>query len=111
MRFELKTYKPDKKTVDKTYKANAIKLSFGTVRGFLKEIPIEEIDLTDGNQIAMILLRKWEQIVPLFTDIFPGLTEDELDTCKIDEMADVVKGVFAYMTTEINSLIGGSEKN
>ena len=111
MRFELKTYKPDKKTVDKTYKSNAIKLSFGTVRGFLKEIPIEEIDITNRKQIAMILLRKWEQIVPLFTDIFPGLTEDELDTCKIDDMGNVVMGVFAYMTTEIDSLIGGSEKN
>lgn len=109
MKFELKTYKPDKKTVAKTYRSNSVKLHFGTVRGFLKEIPLDGLDLNDGQALGLILLRKWEQIIPLFTDIFPGLTEEELDTCEIADMVTVVQDVFVYMSEEIGKL--GSGKN
>lgn len=109
MKFELKTYKTDKKTVAKTYRSDRIRLHFGTVRGFLKEIPVDEVDLNDGQAIGMLLLKKWENIIPLFTDIFPGMTEEELDTCEIADMVTVVRGVFAYVTEELGKL--GSEKN
>lgn len=109
MKFELKTYKADKRTVAKTYRSDRIKLHFGTVRGFLKEIPVNEIDLNDGQMLGLILLQKWESIVPLFTDIFPGMTEEELDTCEIADMVNVVRGVFTYVTEELGKL--GSGKN
>lgn len=106
MRFELKTYKSDKKTVAKTYRTDKFSLRFGTVRGFLREIPVEEIDLNDQRVLGMLLLRKWECIVPLFTDIFPGLTEEELDTCELADMAAVVRNVFVYLSEEIGRLSG-----
>lgn len=110
MKFELKTYKPDKKTVDKTYRANRLDISFGTVRGFLKEIPFDDIDMNDGRMLGMLIMQKWEQLIPLYTDIFPGLTEEELDTCKIGEMAEVIRAVFVYITDEIRKM-NGNEKN
>jgi hypothetical protein len=38
MKLELKIYKKDKKTVEKTYRANAIELRFGTIRRTLQII-------------------------------------------------------------------------
>jgi hypothetical protein len=109
MKFELKTYKPDKNTVSKTYRTDRIKLKFGTIRKLLKDIPIDEIDLNDNQALVVFMLKKWEHIVPIFLDIFRGMTEAELDTCEIDEMADVVRGIFAYASEEFGKL--GSGKN
>lgn len=110
MKFELKTYKPDKKTVAKTYRSDRIKLHFGTVKGFLKIINPEKINLEDKEQLATILFLNWEKIIPLFSDIFPGITEEELDTVEIADMIGVVRSVFVYLTEEVNNLTGG-EKN
>ena len=109
MRFELKTYKSDKKTVARTFRSDRVSLRFGTVRGFLREIPAEGVDLNDQQAVGMLLLKKWDCIVPLFTDIFPGITEEELDTCELADMIAVVREVFAYMSEELGRL--GSGKN
>lgn len=37
------------------------------------------------------------------------MTEEELDTCEIADMVNVVRGVFAYVTEELGKL--GSGKN
>ena len=104
MKLELKTYKNDRKTVAKTYKATSFDLSFGTTTDLLKGIDIEKIDIDDTKTLAMLILSKWDCIVPTFMDIFPGISEDELRTCKTSDMVAVVKGAFIHLTESLNGL-------
>lgn len=110
MKLELKIYKKDKKTVEKTYRANAIELSFGTIRRTLQIIKPEELDLNDEQALGRKLLGAWTMVEPLFTDIFPGLTAEELDRAKLPEMVRIIRQVFAYLSDEIGRL-GDSDPN
>ena len=67
------------------------------------------VSLKEISERQQISKKYLEQIIPLFTDIFPGLTEEELDTCEIADMVTVVQDVFVYMSEEIGKL--GSGKN
>lgn len=110
MKLELKIYKKDKKTVEKTYKANTIELSFGTIRRTLQIIKPEELDLNDEQAVGRTLLGAWTMVEPLFSDIFPGLTEDELDRAKLPDMIVIIRQVFAFLSEEIGR-IGESDPN
>ena len=110
MKLELKIYKKDKKTVEKTYRANTVELSFGTVRTVMQVIKPEELDLNDEQSVGMALLNGWTVVDPLFSDIFPGMTSEELDRAKLPDMIRVVRQVFAYLSDEIGRL-GDSDPN
>lgn len=107
MKLELKIYKKDKKTVEKTYRANTVELSFGTVRTVMQIIKPEELDLNDEQALGRALLAGWSIVDPLFSDIFPGLTSEELDRAKLPDMTRIIQQVFAYLSDEINRLGGG----
>ena len=109
MKFELKTYKADNKTVAKTYRSDRVGIRFGTVKGILKAIPKEGIDLNDDMAVGRLLLQEWENISPLFRNIFPGLTEEELDTCEIEDMIEVMRVVIAFASEKFGEMVGGSK--
>lgn len=108
MKLELKIYKNDKKTIAKTYKTDAVELSFGTVRKAMQVFRPEELDLNDEQAVGRALLNGWSIVDPLFSDIFPGLTSEELDHAKLPDMIRIVRQVFVYLSEEIGRLTGDS---
>lgn len=99
MKLNIYGKRDGKKVVVKTYEAEAYDLMYGTVEDFLQLIDVQNIKIlqsetVEENQIlgvADLIKNCFDQIAPLLTDVFDGLTAEELRNAKVSEVIDVVK--------------------
>lgn len=78
----------DKKKVEKTYTAEGYDLMLGTVEEFVRIIDVDK--LNDNVAVAGMILKGYSQIKPLIKDIFPEVTEEELNRVKVTELVQVI---------------------
>lgn len=92
----------------KTYTTDTIDFSFGVVEDVLDALNLE--NLSDKNQIAIMVVKCSKQLRPFLKEIFEGVTDDELRTVKMSNLVEVFKGLYHYASVELGLLVS-DEKN
>lgn len=80
--------KNDKTKIDKTYTVEGYDLMLGTVEEFVQLIDVDK--LNDNTAVAGMVLKGYGKIKPLIKDIFPGITDEELNRVKVTELVQVI---------------------
>ena len=80
--------KDDKKTIEKTYTVDGYELMLGTVEEFVNIIDVDK--LNDNTAVAGMVLKGYGKIKPLIKEIFPGITDEELNRVKVTELVQVI---------------------
>lgn len=80
--------KNDKTKIDKTYTVDGYDLMLGTVEEFVQLIDVDK--LNDNTAVAGMVLKGYGKIKPLIKDIFPGITDEELNRVKVTELVQVI---------------------
>lgn len=95
----------DKKKVVKTYEASEYDLCFGTVEDILNVVDLDKLAGADNKELLKavcgLALRSMPTVKWLLCDIFPGLTEEEIRSCKIKEIARVLIDVVAFAVSQL----------
>lgn len=103
--IKLNIYDRETKQIKKTYTVDSIDLMFGTVEDILNVVDIDK--LTDQTEVAKMVIKGWAQLKPFLKDIFPGLTDDEIKGVKINEMIPVFFDIFKGISENMGVLISG----
>lgn len=89
MAITLKIYeKEDKHKVEKTYTAQGYDLMLGTVEEFMRIIDIDK--LGNNVEVAKMVVKGYGQIKPLLRDVFPEVTDEELNRTKVSELIQTI---------------------
>lgn len=80
--------KHDKSKVEKTYTVDGYDLMFGTVEEFVNVIDVDKLD--DNKEIMRMIIEGYSKLKPLLKDIFPGISDDELDRTKVTDLVRVI---------------------
>ena len=87
--ISLNIYKEgDKKAIEKTYTVEGYDLMLGTVEEFVNIIDVDK--LNDNTAVAGMILKGYSKIKPLIKDIFPEVTDEELNRVKVTELVQVI---------------------
>lgn len=104
MEIKLNIYKGKK--IEKTHTVDGYDLMFGTVEDFVNIIDIDKLD--DTKALAVMIVKGFSQLKPLFLDIFPELTEEELKRTKVLDLVDTIMQIgqaigesFAYLGNQM----------
>lgn len=101
--------KDGRKAVVKTYTAETYELLWGTCEDVAAALNLDDLETgTNAELIKMavnLLMGSMDTVKGLFLDIFDGLTEEELRSASIKEMAQVLVDVVLYTlrTLEIHA--------
>lgn len=110
--MKLNIYKGDE--IVKTYEKDSYRLHFGVVEDVAQAVNLDE--LKDGTEaeilrmIAKLVITSLDTIKGLMKDIFPGLTDEEIRDCSVDEMAMVIFEVIEFTIKQLN-IRGNKPKN
>jgi len=100
------------RAVEKTYTTDTYSLLFGTLEDFIKAVDIDAImgcntDAEFISEVSKAITQGFELISPLFMDVFPGLTKEELRKAQVQEMVSVVLGILTYTMSGIFKTTNG----
>lgn len=110
--MKLNIYKGDE--IVKTYEKDSYRLRFGVVEDVAQAVNLDE--LKEGTEaeilrmIAKLVITSLDTIKGLMKDIFPGLTNEEIRDCSVDEMAMVIFEVIEFTIKQLN-IRGNKQKN
>lgn len=110
--MKLNIYKGDE--IVKTYEKDSYHLRFGVVEDVAQAVNLDE--LKEGTEaeilrmIAKLVVTSIDTIKGLMKDIFPGLTDEEIRDCSVDEMAMVIFEVIEFTIKQLN-IRGNKSKN
>lgn len=109
MELKLNIYKG--REVEKTYTANTYDLMFGTMEDFIGIIEPDKLfgdNKTEMGEAATKLISGGlSQIKPLYLDVFPGLTEEELRRTRVTDLIVIGKEILKYSLSEIKKASTG----
>lgn len=110
--MKLNIYNGDE--IVKTYEKDSYRLRFGVVEDVAQAVNLDE--LKEGTEaeilrmIAKLVITSLDTIKGLMKDIFPGLTNEEIRDCSVDEMAMVIFEVIEFTIKQLN-IRGNKQKN
>lgn len=96
----------DKNKVEKTYTAQGYDLMLGTVEEFMRIIDIDKIG--DNIEVAKMVVRGYGQIKPLLRDVFPGITDEELNRVKVNELVKTIIQIGLSIADGLKELYQGN---
>lgn len=96
----------NKEKIAKTYTSESYDLMLGTVEEFMQIIDLDKIN--DNMEVAKMLVKTYSKIKPLLRDIFPGVTDEELNHVKIKELIPVVIQVGESIADSLDILNQGN---
>ena len=103
----------NKRQVVKTYEADSYDLPFGVIEDVADVIKLDTIQTGSNTELikmaADVVLRCKDTVKDLMKDIFDGITDEELKTAKVTEMALVLIEVVKYTGEQLNK--GLTRKN
>ena len=103
----------NKRQVVKTYEADSYDLPFGVIEDVADVIKLDTIQTGSNAELikmaADVVLRCKDTVKDLMKDIFDGITDEELKTAKVTEMARVLIEVVKYTGEQLNK--GLTRKN
>lgn len=92
----------------KRSEAHLISIKFKTVRLLMDILKIEEME--SNTDMFRMLSGAWGEIKKILNQIFPDLTEEELDEVDLSDLLPILKKVIAYSIAKTMS-IPHDEKN
>lgn len=105
----------EKKSIVKTYEANAYELMFGTVEDLIDAAKLDKIESGTDAEIVMaatnLVTNSMDTVRELLKDIFDGLTDDEIRHTRVSEIVNVIVDVIMYAIGQISIFGGGKGKN
>lgn len=103
----LNIYKKDNnKEIEKKYQVEGYDLMLGTVEDIINIIDVDK--LNDKKEVAKMVVKGYSKIKPLLFDIFPGVTDEELNRVKIKELMGVMVDVAAAAAESLEALTVGN---
>lgn len=96
----------DKNKVEKTYKTEGYDLMLGTVEEFMRIIDVDK--LGDSVEVAKMIVKGYGQIKPLLRDVFPGITDEELNRVKVTELAQTIMQIGMAVADSLKVLNQGN---
>lgn len=107
MTLTLPIYKGRK--VVKTYKADSLCVSFGTVEDIIGALHLDSV--RTEKEIGFAVLGALGQLKPLLRDIFDGLTDAEIRCTHIDDLVRLFGDLYQYAVSSLGAVTDGSAKN
>lgn len=105
MKLNIYGKKDGRKAVIKTYTAETYELLWGTCEDVAGALNLDELETGTNAELIKVavnlILHSMDTVKSLFIDIFDGLTEEELRSASIKEMAQVLVDVVIYTLTEL----------
>lgn len=96
----------DKNKIEKTYKAESYDLMLGTVEEFMQVIDIDKVG--DNMEVAKMVVKCYGKIKPLLKDVFPGVTDEELNNVKIKELIPVIIDICTSIVESLDLVKSGN---
>ena len=107
--ISLKVYaRDDKRKVEKEYTAEGYELMLGTVEEFMRIIDIDK--LGDSMEVAKMIVKGYGQLKPLLMDVFPEITDEELNRTKVNELVQTVIQIGLSIGDSLKELSSGNPK-
>lgn len=105
MEIKLNVYDKSNKVV-KTYTANEVNLSFGVVEDVLALINVDTItntkdDVTLMKEVLKVVVGGFGTVKTILKEIWPEITEDELRSTNIKEVANAIIAAVKFAFAEI----------
>ena len=101
----------DKRTVVKTYEANAYEIMFGTVEDIIDAAKLDKIETGTDAEIVMaatnLVTSSMDTVKDLLKDVFDGLTDDEIRHARVSEIINVIVDIIMYAVSQITLFGGG----
>lgn len=106
LNLELNVY--DKKgKITKTCTAQMVDLEFGTIRGIMEVLNVEDIE--DTAQLLKTVYGAWDKVTEVLSQCFPDMKHDDWEHVKIRELLPMVVNIMRYSFAEIMTI--PKEKN
>lgn len=96
----------DKNAVEKKYTAESYDLMLGTVEDLMQLIDIDA--MTDNIAITRIVVKAFNKLKPFIKDIFPGVTDEELNRVKVKELIPMFVQVFKSIGDDLDLIKTGN---
>lgn len=101
--MELKIYKNQTEVI-KTYKCEHYDITWGTVNKVLALFDLE--NMTDGVALLKVISQCRAEINTVLMDMFPEITEEELERVKIKDLIPLIEGIFGFSFKELVGIFG-----
>lgn len=98
--------KENKNKVEKTYTAESYDLMLGTVEDLMQLFDVDK--MTDNIAIAKMVVQGYSKLKPFIKDIFPGITDDELNRVKVKELIPAFVQVFKTIVDDLDLIKTGN---
>lgn len=112
MNIELNVYKG--KDVVKTYSAEEVHITVGTVEELLKVIDIDDlIGLSDsrlGVEILKLAVKNFSKFKTVIKDVFPEMTDEEYSSLRVEDLARAIFRILTYTLGTFASIEGDKKK-
>lgn len=109
MELKLNIYKGKK--IVKTYTCNTIDVRFGVLVDVINALNFEAMKRGDKIEIAAMVVKCLDQVLPFLYDLFDGVTEEEIRNAKTSNIIEIFKDLYGYAMSEIGIAASNTEKN
>ena len=96
----------DKNKVEKTYTAESYDLMLGTVEDLMQLIDVDK--MTDNMAITRMVVKGYGKLKPFIKDVFPGVTDEELQRVKVKELIPTFVQIFASIVDGLDLIKTGN---
>ena len=86
----------------KTVEAQFVELRFGTIRGLMELLNVENID--DTGELLKTVYQAWDKLTSIMNKMFPDLNEDDWDNLKLSEVVPVLIQILRTSFVQILSI-------
>lgn len=86
----------------KTVEAQFVELRFGTIRGLMELLNVENID--DTGELLKTVYQAWDKLISIMNKMFPDLNEDDWDNLKLSEVVPVLLQILRTSFVQILSI-------
>lgn len=96
----------DKNKVEKTYTAESYDLMLGTVEDLMQLLDVDK--MTDNMAITRMVVKGYGKLKPFIKDVFPGVTDEELQRVKVKELIPTFVQIFASIVDDLDLIKTGN---
>lgn len=86
----------------KTVEAQFVELRFGTIRGLMELLNVENIE--DTGELLKTVYQAWDKLTLIMKKMFPDLNEDDWDNLKLSEVVPVFLQILRTSFVQILSI-------
>lgn len=92
-----------------TCEAQTVELKFGTIRGLMKLLNVDDID--DTGELLTVVYGAWDELTKILNQCFPEMEEDDWDNVKLNELIPVLLKILKTSFIQILNIPTDNSKN